>query len=90
MTITIRDLADDCTTRELYAELCRECGSDAMSEEQAILSAGREFLPACAQEVMDGNTAEPVPGYWLFLADQTVTAQEEHERELAANTEVAS
>ena len=82
---TIRELADKCTAREAYAELCRECGTDAITEEHAILSTAREHLPPCAQTALDGGNVDDAPEYWLFLADQTVTAQEEHDATIAAS-----
>lgn len=45
--------------------------SDPIAAEQfeaQCLSIGREFLPECAQSVLDGN--EPTAVYWQWLADQ--------------------
>jgi hypothetical protein len=36
--------------------------------ESAVLSIGREFLPACALTVLDGG--ESTEEYWAFLASQ--------------------
>ena len=33
--------------RAAYVAFCNEIGSDAVSEENAILSIGRDYLPAC-------------------------------------------
>lgn len=41
---------------------------EATDFESTVLSAGREFLPQCARDVLDG--AEPGPVYWTFLAWQ--------------------
>jgi hypothetical protein len=51
---TIRDLADKSTTAEAYAELCRECGTDAITEENAILSAAAAPHPAGTPEQPPG------------------------------------
>jgi len=76
-TVTIRDMADACTTLTQYRDICREVGSDLYAEETAILSVGDEFLPEIARIVRDGGS--PTPLYWEWMADQTVTAQEAHE-----------
>ena len=68
--------------RQEWLDLVAACGSDPVTEEQAILSVGREFLPACALAVLDGN--EPTDDYWLFLFAQTEQAQDEHDRDYAA------
>lgn len=60
---------DTIITRVQYARFCEAIGLDPISEEQAILSAGREFLPDCAQAVLAGG--EATEGYWAFLAEQT-------------------
>jgi hypothetical protein len=67
--------------RAAYVAYCQEIGSDAVSEESAILSIGREFLPRCAQAVLDDRDADSVE-YYEFLMEQTREAQTEHERAL--------
>lgn len=42
--------------------------SDAIEFENQVLSIGRQYLPLCAQNVLDGNTA--TPEYWTWLASQ--------------------
>lgn len=69
---------------EAFAEFC---GSTAIDEENAILSAGREFLPACAQAVLDDRSADPSEEYWDFLTSQTAQAQDEHDATVAAGHE---
>lgn len=73
------------TARAEYAAYCTEIGSDIVAEEHAILSVGREFLPAHVLAVRDG--AEPDEAYWSWLHEQTRNAQEEQEREVAAGHE---
>lgn len=68
-----------------YAALCESIGTTAMVEETAILSIGRDLLPACAVVVLDGG--EPTEEYWDFLAAQTQRAQDEHDAEYAAGRE---
>jgi hypothetical protein len=65
-----------------WEELVNECGSDTVSEENAILSIGRAFLPECAVVVLDGG--EATVEYYLFLSQQTAQAQHEHDVEVAA------
>ena len=72
-------------TRQAFIDCARACGSDPISEEQAILSIDREFLPPCALVVLDGG--EPTEDYWAFLISQTEQAQAEHDREVAAGHE---
>jgi hypothetical protein len=72
--------------RAAYVAYCQEIGSDAVSEESAILSIGREFLPRCAQAVLDDRDADSVE-YYEFLMEQTREAQTEHEREVASGHE---
>ncbi len=68
-----------------YAAYCTEIGTDAVTEENAILSIGREFLPACALAVLDGYGA--TVEYYEWLMGQTRQAQDEHDREYAAGHE---
>jgi len=81
MDITIRDLADACETLTQYREICHECGTDLYAEEENILSVSSEFLPLHAQAVRDGGV--PTPDYWRWIADQTVTAQESIDLQIA-------
>ena len=71
--------------RTEYSELCRTFGTDKIDEENAILSVGREFLPACAIAVLDGGEATVEYYEWLTL--QTQSAQNEHDLEVAAGHE---
>ena len=71
--------------RTRYAEVCEAFGTDVLAEEQAILSVGREFLPAEALAVLDGG--EPTAEYWGWLAEQTRAAQREHDADVAAGYE---
>ena len=73
------------TSKAQFEALATEIGSDAISEEQAILNIGREFLPPCAIVVLDGG--EPTDEYWEFLASQTRQAQAEHDAEYASGHE---
>jgi len=82
--MTIQDMADACTTRIQYRDICREIGTDPCTEETAILSVGSEFLPVFARLVRDDG--EPTAEYWEWLAKQTVTAQEDHETGEALNS----
>lgn len=68
-----------------FIEAARACGSDAATEESAILSAGREFLPPCALVVLDGGDA--TDEYWDWLRGQTERAQEEHDAEYSGGHE---
>ena len=71
--------------RQAFIEYATYIGSDALAEEQAILSIGREHLPECARAVLDGG--EPTEDYWDWLRSQTEEAQAEHDRENAAGYE---
>jgi len=65
------------TARVDYATYCESIGSDAMAEEEAIVSAvGVSAMPP----------AETVE-YYAFLRSQTEQAQNEHDREIAAGRE---
>lgn len=75
--------------REAFYAAAVACGSDAYSEEQAILSIGREFLPAHALAVLD-QTGEPTVEYWEWLTEQTETAQAEHGAAVAAGRQSTS
>jgi len=72
---TIRDLADLCVTARLYGDLCDECGTTPIAEEHAIISAAPEQARARRSERPDAD-------YWLWLADQTVTAVEDYQAQL--------
>ena len=67
------------TARLEFVAKAEEVGSYAEAEETAILSVGREFLPACAIAVLDGG--EPTAEYWAFLQSETEKAQSEHDAE---------
>jgi hypothetical protein len=41
---------------------------EAQDFEERVLNSGREFLPKCAQDVLDGE--EPTNEYWDFLTTQ--------------------
>jgi hypothetical protein len=82
---TLTFVADKSDAEKQFIALCEECGSDAVSEETAILSVGREFLPAFALVVFDGGQA--TDEYWQWLASQTASAQAEHDAEYAAGHE---
>ena len=71
------------SARCTYAAYCTEIGTDAVTEENAILSVGREFLPACALAVLDGDKA--TVEYYEWLEEQTRQAQDD--REYAAGKE---
>ncbi len=47
--------------------------SDAIKFENRVLSIGRQYLPPCARDVLDGNAA--APEYWTWLASQRSTVQ---------------
>ena len=68
------------SARLAYVALCEGIGSDSVTEETAILSAGREFLPPCA---VDAASVE----YYAFLTEETEKAQAEHDREFAEGHE---
>jgi len=84
--MTIRDMADACTTLTQYSEICREVGSDLFAEESTILAVGDKFLPEFAREVRDGGPS--CVEYWAWMADQTVTAQEAHDLTIEMQTYV--
>ena len=70
------------STRELFAVCCEEIGTDAVTEENAILQAvPRELLPPFARAVLDDSRAEPAPEYWAWLIESVETAQAEYERD---------
>lgn len=65
--------------------------AEASRFEDQVLSAGREYLPACALAVLEDNSVDPAPEYWAFLASQAALMSEEwaeHQRVLA-DAEVA-
>lgn len=70
------------TARLAWLDVVEECGSDPVSEEQSILSIGRDLLPPCAVVVLDGG--EPTADYYEWLQSQTEEAQAEHDRDYAA------
>jgi hypothetical protein len=72
--------------RAEYAALCRELGTDAVTEENAILSIGHEFLPPCALAVLAESDAATVE-YYEWLTEQTQAAQDAHDAEYAAGHE---
>lgn len=74
------------TARLAFIAAARECGSDPIVEENAILNVGREFLPPFAITVLD-KTGEPTAEYWDWLTDSVNEAQAEHDREIAAGRE---
>ena len=71
--------------RAAFRATAEECGSDAVSEEQAILSVGREFLPPCALAMLDDGTESAA--YYEWLTEQVEAAQAEHDAEVAAGHE---
>lgn len=71
--------------RQLFNDAATECGSDPITEENAILQAGREFLPECAIAVLDGG--ESTVEYWEWLTEQTREAQAQYNAEIAAEHE---
>ena len=74
------------SARLAYVALCEGIGSDSVTEETAILSAGREFLPPCAVAVLDDRDAASVE-YYAFLTEETEKAQADHDREVSAGHE---
>lgn len=77
-----------------YTEQCRlafiaaaeSCGSTAIAEETAILSAiDAASAPDYVLRVRNGG--EPTWLYWDWLRGQTEQAQAEHDREIAAGHE---
>lgn len=71
--------------RRDYRDAARAVGTTPEAEETAILSVGREFLPAHARAVLDG--AEETVEYYEWLQSQTEHAQREHDAEIAAGHE---
>lgn len=71
--------------RLAFVTACEAAGTTAIAEENAILSAGDEFLPSCALAVRRG--AEPTAEYWDWLRAQTEQAQAEHDAWVAAGHE---
>ena len=69
-----------------FGELCSSLGTTAVAEESAILSIGREFLPACAIAVLDKSGPATVE-YYEWLTEQTQDAQDAHDAEHAAGHE---
>ena len=62
-----------------FVAAAEACGSTAVDEENAILSAlglSSPLLPAAGSDA-----------YWDFLRSQTEQAQDEHDREIAAGRE---
>lgn len=63
-------LAEHCTTAELFAELCKACGTDPTAEELAIVEAlGWEYLPTPG-----------TPAYWIWLGTEACHMQETRNR----------
>ena len=75
--------------KDAFADACEACGTDPITEEQAILSIGREFLPAYALKVLDGKklTQSESRSYWSWLSSQVLSAQLEHDQEYALGHE---
>ena len=71
--------------RQTFIDCARACGSDPITEEQAILSIDCAFLPPCALAVLDGG--EATAEYWAFLIEQVEQAQADHDAEVAAGHE---
>lgn len=67
--------------RARWLSLVEDVGSDPTTEESAVLSCGREFLPPSALVVLDGGA--PTADYYAFLYQQTEIAQREHAEEYA-------
>lgn len=57
-----------------FAAFCKLLGLTAHNEEEAVLNAGREFLPRCAIKVLDGG--EPTLEYYEFLTHQVRASRE--------------
>ncbi len=57
------------TTQDDYQALFPTIGA-AIAFEHTVLSAGREFLPACAIAVLDGSEDADTNGYWAWLISQ--------------------
>jgi hypothetical protein len=73
------------TSRRAWLDAVEACGSDPITEENAILQIGREFLPECALVVHDGG--EATVEYYEWLLTQTEQAQAEHDAEISAGHE---
>lgn len=69
MNTTRTEALSEITTRAQYVELVGS-EADAIEQENAALSIGREFLPPLVQAVVDGQSPEPF--YWNWLAKQFV------------------
>lgn len=59
-----------------FVAYCRDTDMCPIEQENAILSIGREYLPACARAVLD-NTAKPTAQYYYWLLSQTDLPAEE-------------
>jgi hypothetical protein len=64
--------------RRTYRDICRQFGTDAVTEENAILSVDPKLLPPCALAVLLDSDAATVE-YYDWLVDQTARSQAEHE-----------
>ena len=75
----VRVLDDE--TREARADFVEMFDDliDAVEFEDAVLSSGREFLPECAQIVLDGGA--PTAAYWRWLQEQANNAEDAPEAE---------
>lgn len=71
------------SARQAWLDLVVQSGSDHVAEESAIIAIGREFLPPCAREVLDGG--EPSEAYWSWLYAQTAEGLREIIREARAD-----
>lgn len=54
-------------TKQDYVALFNNV-ADAIEFNNQVLSISRQFLPPCAQNVLNGNAA--TPEYWTWLASQ--------------------
>jgi hypothetical protein len=66
--------------------LAESFGSTGVDEENAILSVGHEFLPACALAVLADRDSATVE-YYEWLTGETQAAQDAHDAEVAAGHE---
>lgn len=57
------------TTGQDFVDACRAHGTNGTEFENAALSIGREFLPACALAVLDDD-GQPSSDYWAWLISQ--------------------
>ena len=73
-------------SRQRFVDACVDAGSDPITEENAILQVGREFLPEFALAVLH-ETNEPTAEYWAWLTESVEQAQAEHDAEIAAGHE---